>query len=87
MRCPQCVQEDQTSRCFKGNRTVTTAMAGVQRYWDEAGVYHSHDPNRSTSTFHCSRGHRWTITTRQQCPACSFGKEEPLVKISTSSGV
>jgi len=81
MKCPQCLKNEQTSLCFVGNFVKTTAMGGGLLYWDEAGTYHNHDPNRSTGSYHCSRGHRWTIMTRHACPGCDFGHMEPEVKI------
>jgi hypothetical protein len=80
MKCPQCVIENETSSCFASNLVTSTAMGGQKRYWDEKDVYHSHDPNRSTSSYHCSRGHRWTVTSRHRCPGCDFGHADPEVK-------
>lgn len=84
MKCPQCVQQNERSCCFQGNRTSSTAMGGVQRYWDEGGVYHNHNPNRSTGYFHCSRGHRWIVISRNPCPGCAWGHEDPQVTIRES---
>jgi len=81
MMCPQCQKNDETSLCFVDHLVKTTAMGGLLRYWDEKGIYHSHDPNRSTSSYHCSRGHRWAITSRHKCPACDFGHVEPEITI------
>ena len=66
MKCPECVKEGERSCVYPGMST-TTCMGG-QRYYDEDGRLHVHDPNVTTSEFSCSRGHKWT--TKQQHGTC-----------------
>lgn len=69
MKCKECEAEGQTSRVYDPGGGVSTAM-GVNRYWDEEGKRHVHDPNSFTVSYHCSRGHRWAETTHRECPTC-----------------
>lgn len=80
MKCPQCVIDHETSRCFSNNRITTTVVSGSE-YWDEAGVFHRHDPNSVISSYHCSRGHCWTVKSRRRCPACTYGHSDPVTRI------
>jgi hypothetical protein len=68
MRCPTCEAAGQKSRVYPG-MTSTTCM-GSQRYWDEEGVYHCHDPNTTSQRFSCSNGHVWGKSTTYECPGC-----------------
>lgn len=68
MKCPVCEGEGQTSKVYPDGFGSTTAMLG-ETYWDEEGVWHSHDPNTSSEGYSCSRGHIWTVVQQQACPA------------------
>lgn len=65
--CPECRQTRQRSRVRVGP-TITTCMAG-DRFYDERGVFHDHDPNVRTTSYRCSLGHEWTTSTLLSCPA------------------
>lgn len=71
--CPECASEGEKSRSYFCG-TLRTAMAGAS-YYDENGDYHDHDPNVSTTSYSCSRGHRWTTKTTPEC-WCGWPKEE-----------
>jgi hypothetical protein len=68
MVCKQCAQENESS-CVIIEGTESTC-AGFFPFYDEHGAYHSHDPNRHTTTYRCTRGHRWQERQRVKCPAC-----------------
>lgn len=74
MKCPTCIAEGRTSRVTPGFTSST--LMGWSPYYDEAGVYHSHDPNERRQSLSCSNGHRWTDVRVVPCPAagCDFGK-------------
>lgn len=76
MRCPECVEQGLRSRVYGGNDGVT--LLGFNPYYDEDGNYHSHDPNKYSTSYHCSNGHRWQVSRVSLCPAvdCDYGKEE-----------
>lgn len=78
MKCPECAGSSQKSRVYLG-RSTRTLMGGGECYWDEEGESHQHDPNVTTTGFHCSLGHRWKTKERRPCHnrSCSYGKEEP----------
>jgi len=58
MFCPEC-QKLELKSCVYIESTQTTLMAGTQ-YYDEEGNYHYNDPNRITTFYRCSKGHRWS---------------------------
>lgn len=68
MKCPVCVQKDLKSNVYPEGGT-STCMMGTQ-YYDEDGKWHDHDPNESSDTYHCFRGHRFMVSTRKGCPGC-----------------
>ncbi len=80
MKCLTCIEQGMTSQVFPGAGMST--CLGHDPYWDEAGVYHSHDPNWHSTNYRCSAGHTWAVSIRQKCPApgCDFGKDD--VKIA-----
>jgi len=80
MKCPECVKTHQTSRCFRNNHIVASMPDGSE-YWDEEGIFHRHDPHWTIKSFHCDRGHCWTVRWRRPCPACKFGHIEPETRI------
>lgn len=47
--------------------SVTTLQA--DRFWDESGTEHVHDPNVHTMFYTCDRGHRWDDREQHGCPA------------------
>jgi hypothetical protein len=66
MKCQQCVSEGKKSKVFIDG-TFATAMS-FNKYYDEDGEFHSHDPNRYTTSYHCSNGHHWDLTDYRPCP-------------------
>jgi len=74
MICPQCAQEGERSKVWAGASMGTAIYC--QPYYDEDGVYHRHDPNTTTISYHCSRGHTWTKRTGKGCPNCSWPNDQ-----------
>lgn len=72
MKCPTCVAEGKKSRVEIG-RTSRTCL-GHSPFYDEDGKYHNHDPNRSTTQYHCSNGHAWQDVSYTEC-WCGYGKK------------
>ena len=69
--CATCKAEGQTSTITVGGGMVTSVY--YPPYYDEAGVYHSHDANAATFNYACSRGHRWKgAVPPPKCPGCSW---------------
>jgi hypothetical protein len=75
MKCPECQAEGERSTVHAG-AGFSTCM-GYDRFWDEDGAYHSHDPNITTTSYRCSRGHSWPEEQFGRCPAegCDWGSE------------
>lgn len=73
MRCPECEAEGTYSVVYDGPRWVT-AMC-VERYWDEDGRYHLHNPNTVAVSYECSQGHRWTAKDPAGVCWCGWGGE------------
>ena len=67
MKCPTCVEEGEKSQVYLGG-TCTTSM-GYSSYYDEGGIFHSHDPNKQTTKYSCSRRHKWSKSSTFPCPA------------------
>jgi len=76
MKCLQCVEKGERSSISIGANTTT--LMGHTPYYDEDGVFHNHNPNRSTVVYSCSKGHSWTVSSKMKCPAikCDWNKEE-----------
>lgn len=72
VRCPECVALHQTSRVHK--QFASRTCIGWAVHYDEAGVYHSHNRNWTTTEWHCSSGHIFNTRARNRCPAegCDF---------------
>jgi len=66
--CVECKKLGEKSSIY-ANGSSSTLMSGGPPYWDEDGIYHSHDPNTITSAYSCSKGHAFTIKSRSSCPA------------------
>jgi hypothetical protein len=75
MRCPECVAAGWRSCVYDNGGGVRTLMT-VQRFWDEDGVLHVHDPNATTARYRCSRGHEWTQEHKTPCPAAGCDYNE-----------
>lgn len=73
--CPTCRQENETSQVEELG--ATTTLLGFFAHYDENGVRHSHDPNKITIAYRCTRGHAWQVDGLRPCPSagCSYGKE------------
>lgn len=65
MKCPTCVTEGEASRVYEGGSS-STAMYFAP-FYDEEGRRHSHDGNRVTTQYRCSRGHSWASSRRGSC--------------------
>ena len=74
MKCPECVEQGLKSKVFGGTGYVT--CLAYKPYYDEDGVFHSHDPNQHTQRMSCSNGHGWTETSQMSCPNCDWGKQK-----------
>ena len=79
VRCPKCVEEGQKST-LHGGGGITTCM-GTQSYFDEEGNPHHHDPNSTTSSLRCSRGHSVVIVSYRTCPSCDNNKGRDRVEV------
>jgi len=69
--CPQCWENNQTStiRLGAGRRT----QRGIKSYYDEEGLYHSHDGNVERGNWHCSNKHHGEYIKYNKCPNCNYG--------------
>ena len=55
--CKFCAAEGKKSKItVKGK--VTQLMC-INRFYDEDGKYHVHDPNLIWTSYYCSAGHEW----------------------------
>jgi len=68
MICPVCKEAGLTSTVIEMGTSST--CLGFLRYHDEAGVPHSHNPNKHTTDFRCSNGHNFVRVYYVPCPSC-----------------
>lgn len=76
MKCAECEKAGLKSIVNVPNGSFSTCMM-EHRFYDEDGRYHFHDPNRRTSEWSCSNGHRWVDVRWSRCPAqgCDWNAE------------
>ena len=59
LKCPECVELGKRSTVHPGAST-TTLMNYTPGYYDEDGEWvEMPDPNRVTTEYSCSNGHKW----------------------------
>lgn len=73
MKCPVCVENGLKSEVYPQG-TITTLMS-FQPWYDENGVYHSHDGNKRRASYSCSKGHHWEKEYYKPCPVGDWPKE------------
>jgi hypothetical protein len=80
MKCPECVRMGQQSRLYMPTSYFSTAKAGTETYYDEDGIWHHHDANRSGGTGWCSQGHTLDVMLSTKCPApnCDYGDPQTI---------
>lgn len=69
MRCPKCITENRRSTIRQVEVPQTHLPA--DKYYDEEGLAHSHDPNPTVIRYTCSNGHTWTVKSFTSCPSCN----------------
>lgn len=74
MICPKCKELNQKSTVQVGVGSSTLLYCPA--YYDEDGVYHVHDRNKTTYTYSCSKGHQMTVKASSKCPNCNWGEDE-----------
>ena len=67
MFCPECLKQGLTSTLYTQNGGITTDMC-VNTFYDENGKYHYHNPNVTSSEWHCSNGHHGVNSHYHKCP-------------------
>jgi hypothetical protein len=72
MKCPVCTEQQLKSNVYPGMSSTTLMWCAP--YYDEDGIYHHHDMNRTRSEYSCTQGHAWSVTSHPICPAdnCTF---------------
>jgi len=67
MICPTCLAASQRSTVRVVRTWRLTPEAKVDKYFDEEGAEHSHDPRVVMTEFGCSNGHRFAERSSWQC--------------------
>lgn len=80
MKCPACVELGYLSKLYMDSGSFTTLM-GWSSYYDEDGIYHSHDPNRHSTGGRCSQDHQIYWSSYSKCPAGDYERDE-VVRVS-----
>lgn len=69
--CPLCWENNQTSTIrLRANRIT---QKEIQSYYDEEGLYHSHDGNVGRGDWSCSNKHYGEYVKYTKCPNCNYG--------------
>lgn len=73
-KCEACQEQKLKSKVFCDGETRT--LLGWKPYYDEEGVYHSHNPNNAQECYKCSNGHMWVENVKIPCPVtyCDWNK-------------
>jgi hypothetical protein len=75
IKCPICSEEGEKSRLTAvGGRSTNLEW---EKFFDEEGKYHQHDPNTVIHLFKCSNGHEIEVLSKTGCGAC--GKEDEVI--------
>ncbi len=72
--CPKCKEENKKSFVTSDGVGGTTLL-GWSDYFDEEGLYHSHNPNSNTSFYTCSNGHKFAVSCLDECLNCDYVKD------------
>jgi hypothetical protein len=73
MTCPHCDENCGSSKVTAEIGEGTTM--GWFPFYDEQGLYHSHDPNKYIIHYSCTNQHYWTEQKKLSCPNCSYPSE------------
>lgn len=65
MICPTCKEAGEKSTVYPGMSTSTCLFC--QPFYDEDGKYHDHDRNIVSTSYSCSNGHNWGVSTPRTC--------------------
>lgn len=68
MICPVCKDQNRTSTVISGGTEMT--CVGFFPYHDAQGVLHVHNPNKHTTLYSCSNGHKFVHSYYADCPSC-----------------
>jgi hypothetical protein len=79
MICPVCEKLGKKSTVYPDGWRSQTLLY-CQPFYDEAGEYHHHDRNTTTSGYRCSNGHQWKTEERGSC-WCGWTGGETTIEI------
>jgi len=84
-KCAICEKEGTFSTLHPSSFYRTT-LTGTKEYYDEQGKYHVHSNNTRTQDFTCSKGHRYEVSSKQEC-WCGWGSNRQEIKVSEGTGI
>jgi len=74
MKCPECVKANKPSKVYViyNSLNVSAIFSAnfskeTEHYFDENDMLHTHNPNPTPITYHCSNGHTWTTNEPKTC--------------------
>jgi len=80
--CPECQRMGLKSKIYVSGGYAT--LLGWEPFYDEAGNYHSHDPNVHISYITCTHGHRYMRRIELGCSCsvkCAYKGSDVLIRI------
>lgn len=87
MKCPACEAAGLTSR-FNEYRLDPVKNGEVERFSDEAGDKHVHDPALYRKLFSCTNGHSYKVEAVSRCPhrGCDWNQRPDVLAGSKKLG-
>lgn len=82
-KCPFCVEEGLKSILYPNGSSET--LMGWKSYYDEEGLYHSHNPNITTTNYSCSNGHNYNIEIKYGCYNCGTITNSKIIDLKIKS--
>jgi hypothetical protein len=72
MICPTCSAAGQRSTLRIIPAKPAIHPLPKDEYFDEAGEWHSHNPNVIITHYRCSKGHKFSERSSWQCSVCGY---------------
>jgi len=85
MKCVECVRLGLKST-LHGTGGYSTLL-NHDRFYDEEGALHIHDPNSTRSEMTCSNGHKLRMVTFDSCRRCSYRGGEDVMELVAQGNV
>lgn len=83
VKCPRCEYRGIKHEVYP-DPTITTTLVCNNDFVDEKNNFHSHDRNKKTRRFTCSKGHVWEMSYYDKCWCGWISSTDQIVKFINS---